>query len=190
MLRNVAAQQHVLLPGAAWLGVMRGRLAYLDDIFGSSITTLYATDANIDYVLRESDIVIGAVLVAGETAPRLITRQHLSLMLHGAVIVDVAIDQGGCAETSKPTTHSDPIYIVDNVVHYCVANMPGAVARSSTIALTSVTLQYGLLIANQGLTAAAPANEALKRGINTIDGKCVHPGVAKSCGLAFPEYVA
>jgi alanine dehydrogenase len=111
-------------------------------------------------------------------------------MQHGAVIVDVAIDQGGCAETSKPTTHSDPIYIVDSVVHYCVANMPGAVARSSTIALTSVTLQYGLMIANQGLSAAARSNEALKRGINTIDGKCVHPGVAKSCGLPYSEYVA
>jgi alanine dehydrogenase len=172
------------------LDINAKRLAYLDDIFGSSITTLYATEANIDYVLRESDIVIGAVLVAGETAPRLITRQHLSLMQHGAVIVDVAIDQGGCAETSKPTTHSDPIYIVDNVVHYCVANMPGAVARSSTIALTSVTLQYGLLIANQGLAMAARANGALKRGINTIDGKCVHPGVAKSCGLVFSEYLS
>ena len=172
------------------LDINAKRLAYLDDIFGSSITTLYATDANIEYVLRESDIVIGAVLVAGETAPRLITRQHLSLMQHGAVIVDVAIDQGGCAETSKPTTHSDPIYIVDNVVHYCVANMPGAVARSSTIALTSVTLQYGLMIANLGLAAAARANEALKRGVNTIDGKCVHPGVAKSCGLPYTEYVA
>jgi alanine dehydrogenase len=172
------------------LDINAKRLSYLDDIFGSAITTLYATDANIEYVLRESDIVIGAVLVAGETAPRLITRQHLSLMQHGAVIVDVAIDQGGCAETSKPTTHSDPIYIVDNVVHYCVANMPGAVARSSTIALTSVTLQYGLLIANLGLAAAARANEALRRGINTIDGKCVHPGVAKSCGLPYSEYVA
>ena len=172
------------------LDINAKRLSYLDDIFGSSITTLYATDANIEYVLRESDIVIGAVLVAGETAPRLITRQHLSLMQHGAVIVDVAIDQGGCAETSKPTTHSDPIYIVDNVVHYCVANMPGAVARSSTIALTSVTLQYGLMIANLGVAAAARANEALKRGINTIDGKCVHPGVAKSCGIPYTEYVA
>ncbi|MGA2642635.1 MAG: alanine dehydrogenase [Spirochaetia bacterium] len=172
------------------LDINAKRLAYLDDIFGSSITTLYATDANIEYVLRESDIVIGAVLVAGETAPRLITRQHLSLMQPGAVIVDVAIDQGGCAETSRPTTHSDPIYIVDNVVHYCVTNMPGAVARSSTIALTSVTLQYGLMIANLGLAAAARANEPLKRGINTIDGKCVHPGVAKSCGLPYSEYVA
>src|SRR5271157_2843355 len=170
------------------LDINAKRLAYLDDIFGSSITTLYATEANIELVLRESDIVIGAVLVAGETAPRLITRQHLSIMQPGAVIVDVAIDQGGCAETSRPTTHDDPIYIVDNVVHYCVANMPGAVARSSTIALTSVTLPYGLQIATQGLQAAARGNEALRRGINTIDGLCVHPGVAKSCGLPYVEY--
>jgi alanine dehydrogenase len=172
------------------LDINAKRLAYLDDIFGSSITTLYATEANIEYVLRESDIVIGAVLVAGETAPRLITRQHLSIMQHGAVIVDVAIDQGGCTETSRPTTHDDPIYIVDNVVHYCVANMPGAVARSSTIALTSVTLQYGLSIADLGLKQAAKANDALRRGINTIGGACVHPGVAKSCGLPFTEYKA
>jgi alanine dehydrogenase len=109
-------------------------------------------------------------------------------MQHGAVIVDVAIDQGGCAETSRPTTHDDPIYIVDNVVHYCVANMPGAVARSSTIALTSVTLPYGLLIASQGLAAAAHGNEALRRGVNTIGGSCAHPGVAKSCGLPYVEY--
>ena len=172
------------------LDINAKRLAYLDDIFGSSITTLYATEANIEYVLKESDIVIGAVLVAGETAPRLITRQHLSIMQHGAVIVDVAIDQGGCAETSRPTTHDDPIYIVDNVVHYCVANMPGAVARSSTIALTSVTLPYGLLLAGQGLKAAMKANEALRRGLNTFDGACVHAGVAKSCGLPFAEYKA
>jgi alanine dehydrogenase len=172
------------------LDINAKRLAYLDDIFGSSITTLYATEANIEFVLKESDIVIGAVLVAGETAPRLITRQHLSIMQHGAVIVDVAIDQGGCAETSRPTTHDDPIYIVDNVVHYCVANMPGAVARSSTIALTSVTLPYGLLLAGQGLKPAMKANEALRKGLNTFDGACVHAGVAKSCALPFTEYTA
>lgn len=172
------------------LDINAKRLTYLDDIFGSSITTLYATEANIEAVLRTSDIVIGAVLVAGETAPRLITKQHLSIMQPGAVIVDVAIDQGGCAETSRPTTHDNPIYIVDGVVHYCVANMPGAVARSSTIALTSVTLQYGLAIANQGLKEAARGNEAIRRGINTFDGKCVHPGVAKSCGLPYTEYAA
>jgi alanine dehydrogenase len=170
------------------LDINAKRLAYLDDIFGSSITTLHATEANVEMVLRESDIVVGAVLVPGETAPRLITRQHLSFMQPGAVIVDVAIDQGGSAETSKPTTHDDPIYIVDGIVHYCVANMPGAVARSSTIALTSVTLQYGLQIAGQGIHAAARASEAIRRGINTINGKCVHPGVAKSCGLPYAEY--
>ena len=172
------------------LDINAKRLAYLDDIFGSSITTLYATEANVEAVLRVSDIVIGAVLVAGETAPRLITKQHLSIMQTGAVIVDVAIDQGGCAETSRPTTHDNPIYIVDGVVHYCVANMPGAVARSSTIALTSVTLQYGLTIAGMGLKAAARASDAIRRGINTIDGMCVHAGVAKSCGLPYKEYAA
>ncbi|HET6487102.1 MAG TPA: alanine dehydrogenase [Spirochaetia bacterium] len=172
------------------LDINAKRLAYLDDIFGSSITTLYATEANIESVLRESDIVIGAVLVAGETAPRLVTKQHLKIMQPGAVIVDVAIDQGGCTETSRPTTHDDPIYIVDGVVHYCVANMPGAVARSSTIALTSVTLPYGLMIADSGLRAATRTSEALRRGLNTIGGTCVHPGVAKSCNLPYTEYRA
>jgi len=167
------------------LDVNARRLAYLDDIFGSSITTLYATDANIEFVLREADIVIGAVLLAGETTPKLITREHLKLMKPGAVLVDVAIDQGGIAETSKPTTHDEPIYIVDDVVHYCVANMPGAVARSSTIALTSVTLAYGLLIADLGLQAAIASSEALRRGLNTINGSCVHQAVARSCGIEF-----
>lgn len=171
------------------LDINARRLAYLDDIFGTSITTLYATEENVEMVLRESDLVVGAVLVTGETAPRLITRQHLSIMQPGAVIVDVAIDQGGCAETSKPTTHDDPIFLVDGIVHYCVANMPGAVARSATIALTSVTLPYGLQIAGQGIAAAAGANEALRKGVNTVDGRCVHPGVAKSCGLPYTEYI-
>jgi alanine dehydrogenase len=169
------------------LDISSKRLAYLDDIFGSSLTTLYATQANVEQVLRESDIVIGAVLVTGETAPKLIMRRHLALMQPGAVIVDVAIDQGGCAETSRPTTHDDPIYIVDGIVHYCVANMPGAVARTSTIALTSVTLPYGLEIAGVGLEAAAGASPAIRKGINTFRGTCVHPGVAKSCDLAYSE---
>ena len=167
------------------LDINARRLAYLDDIFGSSITTLYATDANLELVLREADIVIGAVLLPGESAPKLITRDHLKLMKPGAVLVDVAIDQGGIAETSHPTTHDEPIYIVDDVVHYCVANMPGAVARSSTIALTSVTLAYGLLIADPGLQSALASSEALRRGLNIINGKCVHEGVARSCGLTY-----
>jgi alanine dehydrogenase len=171
------------------LDISAKRLAYLDDIFGSSLATLYATEANIEQVLRESDLVIGAVLVTGESAPKLVLRKHLALMQPGAVIVDVAIDQGGCTETSRPTTHDDPIYIVDGIVHYCVANMPGAVARTSTIALNSTTLPYGLEIARQGLEAAAKNNPALKKGINTYRGACAHPGVAKSCGLEFAEKV-
>ena len=167
------------------LDVNARRLAYLDDIFGSSITTLYATDANLEFVLREADIVIGAVLLPGESTPKLITRDHLKLMKPGAVLVDVAIDQGGIAETSRPTTHDEPIYIVDDVVHYCVANMPGAVARSSTIALTSVTLAYGLLIADKGLQSAIASNDALRRGLNIINGNCVHEAVARSCGLQY-----
>ena len=170
------------------LDVNARRLAYLDDIFGSSITTLYATDANIDYVLSEADIVIGAVLLAGESTPKLVRRDHLKTMKPGAVLVDVAIDQGGIAETSKPTTHDEPIYIVDDVVHYCVANMPGAVARSSTIALTSVTLSYGLLIADMGVKAALASSEALRNGLNIAGGTCVHERVARSCGLAYTEY--
>ncbi len=169
------------------LDINAKRLVYLDDIFGNSVTTLYATDANIESVLRESDIVIGAVLVAGESTPQLIKRSQLKIMKQGAVIVDVAIDQGGCSETSRPTTHDDPIYIVDGIVHYCVSNMPGAVARSSTIALTSVTLQYGMQIAVHGIVEASSLNGAIRKGINTYGGKCVHPGVARSCSLPYSE---
>lgn len=170
------------------LDINARRMAYLDDVFGSRITTLYATEANVEHALRESDVVIGAVLIPGESAPKLIKRNQLSIMKPGAVIVDVAIDQGGCTETSKPTTHDEPIYIVDNVVHYCVANMPGAVARSSTIALTSVTLNYGLQIADQGLISALKSHPALRHGLNTFDGACVHEGVARSCGLPYTEF--
>jgi len=169
------------------LDINAKRLVYLDDIFGNSITTLYATDANIESVLRESDMLIGAVLVAGESAPKIIRRSHLGIMKQGAVIVDVAIDQGGCTETSRPTTHDDPIYIVDGIVHYCVTNMPGAVARSSTIALTSVTLQYGLQIARGSIESMDMFSDAIRRGMNTSEGRCVHPGVAKSCELPYSE---
>ncbi|MFP4376425.1 MAG: alanine dehydrogenase [Spirochaetales bacterium] len=170
------------------LDVNPKRLAYLDDIFGSSITTLYATDANLEYVLGEADIVIGAVLLAGESTPKLITREHLKLMKPGAVLVDVAVDQGGVAETTRPTTHDEPIYIVDDVVHYCVANMPGAVARSSTIALTSVTLPYGLSIADQGLEVAIAESIPLRKGLNTHAGAMVHEAVARSCGIRYTPY--
>ncbi|HEX2934640.1 MAG TPA: alanine dehydrogenase [Bacteroidales bacterium] len=170
------------------LDINANRLAYLDDIFGSRITALYSTDANIEMVLRESDLVIGAVLLPGAKAPNLIKRAHLPMMKPGAVIVDVAVDQGGCAETTKPTTHDDPVFIVDGVVHYCVANMPGVVALSSTQALTSTTLNYGLKIAELGLEEACRLNNDIKLGVNTYDGNIVYPNVAKAFNLPYVEF--
>lgn len=165
------------------LDIDADRLAYLDDIFSTHITTLYSTSSNIEKVLKESDLVIGAVLITGAKAPRIIKREHLPLMKRGAVIVDVAVDQGGCVETSRPTSHDDPVFVIDDVVHYCVANMPGAVALSSTQALTSTTLPFGLLIADNGLEEAVKDSSPLKKGINTYDGKCIHPGVAAAFDL-------
>jgi len=161
------------------------RLAYLDDIFGSRITTLYSTDANILDAIRDADVVIGTVLVPGAKAPKLVRREHLARMKRGAVLVDVAIDQGGCFETSRPTTHDDPIFVVDGIVHYAVANMPGAVALSSTVALTSATLRYGLMIAEHGLEAACRRSPALAHGVNLFSGRCVHPNVAASLNLPY-----
>ncbi len=160
------------------LDVNASRLAYLDDIFGSRITTLYSTDANIESVLKESDLVVGAVLLPGAKAPNLIKREHLKIMQPGAVIVDVAVDQGGCCETTKPTTHDDPVFVIDDVVHYCVANMPGVVALSSTNALTSTTLPYGLLIAEKGLEQACKESNAIKMGVNIYNGECTYKNVA------------
>ena len=167
------------------LDISLNRLAYLDDIFSTHITTLYSTDDNIDRVLAESDLVIGAVLHHGGRTPMLIRKGHLATMKKGAVIVDVAVDQGGCAETTRPTTHEDPVYMVDDIVHYCVANMPGAVALSSTQALTSTTLPYGLLIAQHGVEQACRLHPDLCRGLNTIDGVCVYSEVAEACGLPY-----
>ncbi len=165
------------------LDINARRLAYLDDIFGSRITTLYSTDANLEKILRECDLIIGAVLLAGAKAPTLITKKHLKLMKKGAVIVDVAVDQGGCVETIRPTTHDDPVYVVGGVVHYGVANMPGAVALSSTKALTSATLPYGLMIAELGLEAACRRSSAIKLGVNLYQGKLVYPAVAEAFNL-------
>lgn len=167
------------------LDVSAPKLAYLDDIFGSRITTLYSTDANIEKILRESDLIVGAVLLPGAKAPTLVQREHLKLMKRGAVIVDVAVDQGGCVETIKPTTHDDPVYVIDGIVHYGVANMPGAVALTSTKALTSATLPYGLMIAELGVEGAARKSSALKLGINVYRGKCVYQNVADAFGIAY-----
>lgn len=156
------------------------RLVYLDDIFGASITTLYSSETNIEKSLLEADLVIGAVLIPGDKAPKLIKEDYVKKMKKGAVIVDIAIDQGGISETSSVTTHDDPIYIKHNVVHYCVGNMPGAVPYTSTIALTNVTLNYGLLIADNGIKKACKLNNGLAKGVNIFDGKCVNENVAKA----------
>ncbi len=169
------------------LDINADRLAYLDDIFGSRITTLYSTEANIEKVLRESDLVIGAVLLPGAKAPQLVRREHLKIMKKGAVIVDVAVDQGGCVETIKPTTHDNPVYVIDDVVHYGVANMPGAVALSSTKALTSTTLPYGLLIADMGLEEACKKSKAVYKGVNLYGGHCTYENVAKAFNIKFTE---
>jgi alanine dehydrogenase len=167
------------------LDVSAQKLSYLDDIFGSRITTLYSTDANIEKVLKESDLIIGAVLLAGAKAPTLVKREHLKIMKKGAVIVDVAVDQGGCVETIKPTTHDNPVYVIDGIVHYGVANMPGAVALTSTKALTSATLPYGLMIAEMGLEKAALKNKALKLGINVYRGNIVYENVSKALNMPY-----
>lgn len=167
------------------LDVSTRRLTYLDDIFGSSITTLYSNDTNIEQCLQEADLVIGAILIPGAAAKKLVRREHLKTMKKGAVIVDVAVDQGGCCETTVATYHSNPTFIVDDVVHYCVANMPGVVALSSTYALTSVTNRFGLEIANKGLKAATQQSNALKSGVNTYNGTLTNKPVAVAHGIEY-----
>ena len=167
------------------LDISLQRLQYLDDIFGAGVTTLYCSERNVSRALAEADLVIGTVLVPGASTPKLIRREHLRKMKHGAVIVDVAIDQGGCCETSRVTHHDDPVFIEEGIVHYCVGNMPGAVPRTSTVALTNATLRYGLQIANMGLEAAAKANPAVASGVNYYNGKCTNANVAKALGVDF-----
>ncbi|WP_321991380.1 alanine dehydrogenase [Marispirochaeta aestuarii] len=169
------------------LDISTARLAYMDDIFQTQITTLVSSERNIEKIARESDVIIGAVLIPGAKAPRLIRREHLKLMKKGAVLVDVAVDQGGCFETTRATYHDDPVYLVDNVIHYCVANMPGAVARTSTLALTNATLNHGLLLADRGVEAACAESAPLRRGLNTLDGRCTHRGVAEAFGIAYTD---
>jgi len=163
------------------------RLRYLSDVMPSNCFLLFSNPATIRDLATRADVVVGAVLVPGAKAPKLITRDMLKTMKRGAVLVDVAIDQGGCFETSKPTTHADPIYTVDGVVHYCVANMPGAVPKTSTIALTNATLPYALQIADKGWRRAMGENPEIKLGANVIQGKITYKAVAEAFGL---EYVS
>jgi alanine dehydrogenase len=161
------------------------RLRYLSDVMPSNCFLLMSKPTTIRRLIKEADVVVGAVLIPGAKAPRLITRKMLKTMKKGAVLVDVAIDQGGCFETSKATTHGEPIYTVDGVVHYCVANMPGAVPKTSTLALTNATLPYAVEIANKGWTKAMQENPEIKLGANVVKGKVTYEGVADAFGLEF-----
>ena len=159
------------------------RLRYLDDVLEPNVDCIYSNRYNLLEAIKRADLVIGAVLVPGAKAPHLVTRADLKLMKPGAVIVDVAVDQGGCVETIHPTTHENPTYFVDGILHYGVANMPGGVPRTSTLALTNATLGYALRLAKYGWREACQRDEALRRGLNVVEGKVVYPGVAEAFGL-------
>jgi alanine dehydrogenase len=159
------------------------RLKELDLAFAPALKTRYSTTDVIEESVATADLVIGAVLLPGGTAPKLVTRQMVASMRRGTVVVDVSIDQGGCFETSRPTTHSNPTYVVDGVVHYCVTNMPGAVARTSTFALNNATLPFTLALADKGYRDALQADAHLRNGLNIFVGKVTHEAVAKDQGL-------
>ena len=169
------------------LDVNLKRLEELDNMFGAHIQTLYSSDSNIEKSVQTADLVIGSVLIPGGSTPKLFKKKYLPEMKDGAVFVDVAIDQGGCGESSRVTTHDDPVYIEEGVVHYCVGNMPGAVPRTSTIALTNATLRYGLQIAEAGLEEACKKSAVIRSGVNCYCGKLTNLNVAKAHGYAYSE---
>ena len=169
------------------LDVNLKRLEELDNMFGAHIQTLYSSDTNIEKAVIDADLVIGSVLIPGGSTPKLFKAKYLPEMKEGAVFVDVAIDQGGCGESSHVTTHDDPVFIRDGVVHYCVGNMPGAVPRTSTIALTNATLKYGLRIAAAGLEQACRESDAIRSGVNCFDGRLTNRNVAAAHGCAYTD---
>lgn len=166
------------------------RLRYLDNVFTGRVKTLVSHQQHIQDMVAQADLVIGAALIPGARTPHVLTRAMVAQMQAGTVLVDVSIDQGGCAETSKPTTHSNPTYVIDGVVHYCVSNMPGAVARTSTFALANVTLPYAVTLANKGLCQALAEDAALAKGLNVHQGQITHPAVAESLALPYQPYAA
>lgn len=161
------------------------RLRYLDDVMAANVNTFMSNEYNIRSLLDSHDLIVGAVLIPGAKAPHLITRDMLKEMKPGTVVVDVAVDQGGCIETCKPTTHEDPTYFVDEVLHYCVANMPGAVPYTSTLALTNATLPYAIQLASKGWKQACSENEELKKGLNIVEGRVVYKGVSEAFDLPY-----
>ena len=180
---NAAKVAAGLGANVALMDVSLDRLRYLDDVMPANVHTIFSDIHTIRDQIRQADLVIGAVLIPGARAPRLVTRQDLVAMKNGSVIVDVAVDQGGCIETTRPTTHKEPTYVVEGVVHYCVTNMPGAVGRTSTIALCNATLPYALRIAGLGHEAAAAADPGLAEGINLALGKVTYKAVADTFGM-------
>jgi alanine dehydrogenase len=169
------------------LDISLERLRYLSDVMPANVLLLHSNRFAILEQIQTADLVIGAVLIPGAKAPSLIRREDLKKMQPGSVIVDVAVDQGGCVETIKPTTHENPTYVIDGVIHYGVANMPGAVPRTSTLALTNATLPYAMQLANKGWRKAVRDNPALRKGLNIIEGKVVYPAVAEAFGLEFTD---
>ena len=166
------------------------RLRELDDIYSNSIRTLASNTYTIREAVRQADLVIGAVLIPGASAPKLVRRDMLSRMRPGSVIVDVAIDQGGCVETAHATTHTDPVYYVDGVLHYCVSNMPAAVPHTSTFGLTNATVPYLLMLADKGLERACEESDAIREGVNTYQGEITYAAVAESQGKVWREVTA
>jgi alanine dehydrogenase len=165
------------------LDINLARLEYLGEVLPANVKSVYSDTVSLEHYLKTADIVVGAVLIPGAKAPKLVKKAHLKLMKPGAVLVDVAIDQGGCFETSHATTHTEPIYVVDGIIHYCVANMPGAYARTSTYALVNATTPYGLQLANKGVEKACRENPAIKFGLNTYKGIITFKGVAEAFNL-------
>ena len=163
------------------------RLRELDNILPKNVKTVYSNEYNIREMITHSDLIVGAVLIPGAKAPHLITKDMLKTMRPGTVLVDVAVDQGGCFETTKATTHEKPTYVIDGVIHYCVANMPGAVPYTSTLALTNATLPYALQLANKGWKKACAENEELRLGLNVVNGKVVYKGVAEAFNLQYTD---
>jgi alanine dehydrogenase len=169
------------------LDVNPTRLRYVHDILGGHVTTVMSNRANIDEEVVKADLVVGTVLIPGAKAPKLLPRTLVASMRPGSALVDVSIDQGGCAETSRPTSHHDPIYLEEGVVHYCVTNMPGAVPHTATYALTNTTLSYALALADRGFSDAVAADPTLRRGVNVADGEVLHPGVAAAFDVSRPR---
>jgi len=169
------------------LDINLSRLRYLEDVMPDNIRTVYSNEYTISKMIENHDLIIGAVLIPGAKAPNLITRDMLKQMNPGTVLVDVAVDQGGCIETCRPTTHDDPTFVIDDIVHYCVANMPGAVPFTSTTALTNATLQYAMQLANSGWKSACINNKALAKGLNIVNGKVVYSAVAEAFNLDYTD---